>query len=158
MCGIFGIAGAKNNAAQVVIRALKKMEYRGYDSWGICVKAGGKLARERHIGKIGEAKTRLSHSSIGLGHTRWATHGGVTEGNAHPHLSGDEKLCLVHNGIVENFLELKQKLRGYKFQSETDTEVALHLFEEVGLLPGFKQIIGMNSFILLDSEKMSRRP
>ncbi len=153
MCGIFGIAGAKNNAAQVVIRALKKMEYRGYDSWGICVKAGGKLARERHIGKIGEAKTRLSHSSIGLGHTRWATHGGVTEGNAHPHLSGDEKLCLVHNGIVENFLELKQKLRGYKFQSETDTEVALHLFEEVGLLPGFKQIIGMNSFILLDSEK-----
>lgn len=153
MCGIFGIAGAKNNAAEVVINGLKKLEYRGYDSWGICVKENGKLVRERHIGKIGEAKTSLPLSPIGLGHTRWATHGGVTEGNAHPHLSCDEKLCLVHNGIVENFVGLKQRLGKHKWQSETDTEVALHLFEEVGLLAGFKKIIGMNAFILLDSGK-----
>lgn len=151
MCGIFGVVGIKNNAAEVVIEGLKKLEYRGYDSWGICVETRGKLVRERHTGKIGEAKTILPASPIGLGHTRWATHGGVTEGNAHPHLSCDQKLCLVHNGIVENFLELKQKLKGHKFQSETDTEVALHLFEEAGWLDGFKQIIGMNAFILLDS-------
>ncbi len=151
MCGIFGVVGTTNKAAEVVMAGLKKLEYRGYDSWGISVSAKGRLVRERHVGKIGEAKTRLTKSSIGLGHTRWATHGGVTIGNAHPHLDCTKTLCLVHNGIVENFLELKQKLSGHHFQSETDTEVALHLFEECGLLKGFKQIVGMNAFILLDS-------
>lgn len=153
MCGIFGVVGADNNAAAVVMAGLKKLEYRGYDSWGITVKQDKKLVRERHVGKIGSAKTKLPSSNIGLGHTRWATHGGVTVGNAHPHLDCTETLCLVHNGIVENFLELKQKLSGHCFQSETDTEVALHLFEECGLLKGFKQIVGMNAFILLDSAK-----
>lgn len=153
MCGIFGVVGADNNAAAVVMAGLKKLEYRGYDSWGITVKQDKKLVRERHVGKIGSAQTKLPASNIGLGHTRWATHGGVTVGNAHPHLDCTETLCLVHNGIVENFLELKQKLSGHCFQSETDTEVALHLFEECGLLKGFKQIVGMNAFILLDSAK-----
>lgn len=151
MCGIFGVAGSQKNAAKVIIEGLKKLEYRGYDSWGICVEKNNKLVRERHTGKIGLANTKLPEATIGLGHTRWATHGGVTVENAHPHLSCDQKLCLVHNGIVENFLELKQKLGHHKWQSETDTEVALHLFEEVGWLEGFKQIIGMNAFILLDS-------
>jgi glucosamine--fructose-6-phosphate aminotransferase (isomerizing) len=151
MCGIFGVVGKYHNAAEIIWEGLKKLEYRGYDSWGIAVKEDGKLVRERHTGKIGERKTSLPQSSIGLGHTRWATHGGVTIGNAHPHLSCDGKLCLVHNGIVENFLEIKQKLKGHHWQSETDTEVALHLIEEVGLLKAFKKIIGMNAFILLDS-------
>lgn len=153
MCGIFGVVGTTNKAAEVVMAGLKKLEYRGYDSWGITVKLDKKLVRERHVGKIGSAQTKLPASNIGLGHTRWATHGGVTVGNAHPHLDCTETLCLVHNGIVENFLELKQKLSGHCFQSETDTEVALHLFEECGLLKGFKQIVGMNAFILLDSAK-----
>lgn len=151
MCGIFGVVGQKNDAAQVVLAGLKKLEYRGYDSWGIVVKQANKLIRERHVGKIGSAKTKLPDSHIGLGHTRWATHGGVTVGNAHPHLDCTQTLSLVHNGIVENFLELKQSLSGHCFQSETDTEVALHLFEKFGLLKGFKQIVGMNAFILLDS-------
>ncbi len=151
MCGIFGVVGKQNNAAQKVLAGLKRLEYRGYDSWGIAVKKDGGLVRERHVGKIGGAKTKLPQSTIGLGHTRWATHGGVTEGNAHPHFDCKNKLCLVHNGIVENFLELKQKLKGHQFRSETDTEVAAHLFEDQGLLEGFKKIIGMNAFILLDS-------
>ncbi|MDP4031191.1 MAG: glutamine--fructose-6-phosphate transaminase (isomerizing) [Patescibacteria group bacterium] len=151
MCGIFGVVGQEKNAAQKVLAGLKRLEYRGYDSWGIAVKKNNGLIRERHVGKIGGAVTKLPASTIGLGHTRWATHGGVTEGNAHPHFDCNQKLCLVHNGIVENFLELKAKLTGHKFLSQTDTEVALHLFESVGLMAGFKQVVGMNAFILLDS-------
>lgn len=151
MCGIFGVVGTKNNAAQVVLSGLSQLEYRGYDSWGIAVSVKGRLFRERHVGKIGGAKTRLGEATIGLGHTRWATHGGVTENNAHPHFDCRSQLCLVHNGIVENFLQLKQKLKGHVFQSETDTEVAVHLFEELGLVKGFNRIVGMNAFILLDS-------
>ncbi len=151
MCGIFGVVGKNQDAAQKVLAGLKRLEYRGYDSWGISVKKDGGLVRERHVGKIGAAETNLPASTIGLGHTRWATHGGVTESNAHPHFDCHNRLCLVHNGIVENFLQLKQKLKGHKFLSETDTEVAVHLFEEIGLLRGFKKIIGMNAFILLDS-------
>lgn len=153
MCGIFGVVGARNNAAQLVLDGLKNLEYRGYDSWGIVVAGKEGLVRERHVGKIGGATTRLPSSTLGLGHTRWATHGGVSEGNAHPHFDCSEKLCLVHNGIVENFLELKQKLKGHKFLSETDTEAAVHWFEEKGLLAGFKQIVGMNAFIVLDSRR-----
>lgn len=161
MCGIFGIVGAKDNAAQIVLSGLKKLEYRGYDSWGITVKKNSMLVRERHTGKINQAKTKLPPSSIGLGHTRWATHGGVTIGNAHPHLSCDQKLCLVHNGIVENFRPLKQKLvKNHKFSSETDTEVALHLIEEnakssqllKATQKSFKKITGMNALIVLSAD------
>lgn len=154
MCGIFGVVGREANAPRVVLDGLKKLEYRGYDSWGIAVKnqAGG-LVRERHVGKIGRARTSLPESAIGLGHTRWATHGGVSVGNAHPHFDCRRRLCLVHNGIVENFLELKQELTGHKFVSQTDTEVALHLFEAAGWLAGFKRVVGMNAFILLDAAK-----
>jgi len=161
MCGIFGVVGKQKNAAKVVIEGLKKLEYRGYDSWGIAVKNNGKLTRERHIGKIGGAETRLPDSNIGLGHTRWATHGGVTEGNAHPHLDCSGTLCLVHNGIVENFLSLKEKLASHKFESETDTEVALHLVEKLhqkadlfaALRQAYNQVTGMNAFIVFSSQK-----
>src|SRR3989338_1849322 len=161
MCGIFGVVDKQKNAAKVVIEGLKKLEYRGYDSWGIAVKEDGQLVRERHVGKIGEAKTSLPASSIGLGHTRWATHGGVTEGNAHPHLDCSGTLCLVHNGIVENFLSLKEKLGDHKFESETDTEVALHLVEKLhqradlfaALRQAYNQVTGMNAFIVFSSKK-----
>ncbi|MCX6817186.1 MAG: glutamine--fructose-6-phosphate transaminase (isomerizing) [Candidatus Beckwithbacteria bacterium] len=161
MCGIFGVIGQTNNAAQLVLEGLIKLEYRGYDSWGISVKQDGRLVRERHTGKISQAKTKLPPSTIGLGHTRWATHGGVTVGNAHPHLSCDQKLSLVHNGIVENFRTLKEKLiLNHKFTSETDTEVALHLIEEkakqLDLLSAvkaaFKEISGMNALIVLSAD------
>ena len=162
MCGIFGVVGGTNNAAAVVMAGLKKLEYRGYDSWGITVKQDKKLVRERHVGKIGSAQTKLPASDIGLGHTRWATHGGVTVGNAHPHLDCTQTLCLVHNGIVENFRPLKEKLiHQHRFLSETDTEVALHLIEEqVKRLPllsavkqAFQQISGMNALILLSAKE-----
>ena len=159
MCGIFGVVG-KKNAAKTVLAGLKKLEYRGYDSWGIAIKENGQLTRERHVGKIGQAKTKLPTSSIGLGHTRWATHGGVTVGNAHPHLDCQEKLCLVHNGIVENYRQIKTSLKDHQFQSETDTEVALHLIEEEvkktkafkAVQATYKKVHGMNAFILLNAD------
>jgi glucosamine--fructose-6-phosphate aminotransferase (isomerizing) len=86
MCGIFGYVGSDQDAAAVVLRALKKLEYRGYDSWGVAVASDGGAFLERRVGKIGEAVATLPASPIGLGHTRWATHGGVTQPNAHPHL------------------------------------------------------------------------
>ena len=162
MCGIFGLVGGKKNAAQVVINGLKKLEYRGYDSWGIAVRAKDTIKVERQVGKIGQAKTTLPKSNLGLGHTRWATHGGVTIGNARPHLDCQKKLCLVHNGIVENFRPLKEKLlKNHHFSSETDSEVALHQIEEnhktMSLLKAvkttFKQVHGMNALIVLNSKK-----
>jgi len=132
MCGIFGYVGKQNKAADIVLEGLKLLEYRGYDSWGIAVKQEKKLAYEKHVGKIGDAKVNLPQSSLGIGHTRWATHGGVTEKNAHPHLDCTKTIAVVHNGIVENFQELKTELieKGHKFISETDTEVIPHLVEE----------------------------
>lgn len=132
MCGIFGYVGNKNNAAQIVFEGLKLLEYRGYDSWGVAVKQGKKLVFEKHVGKIGEAKVNLPQSNLGIGHTRWATHGGVTVANAHPHIDCTGQIAVVHNGIVENFQELKTELikKGHKFISETDTEVIPHLVEE----------------------------
>jgi len=132
MCGIFGYVGKQNKAADIVLEGLKLLEYRGYDSWGTAVKLGKKLVYEKHVGKIGDAKVNLPQSSLGIGHTRWATHGGVTEKNAHPHLDCTKSIAVVHNGIVENFQELKVELikKGHKFVSETDTEVIPHLIEE----------------------------
>jgi glucosamine--fructose-6-phosphate aminotransferase (isomerizing) len=132
MCGIVGYVGKENGAATTVLEGLKLLEYRGYDSWGIAVKQGKKLVYEKHVGKIGNAKIDLPKSILGIGHTRWATHGGVTDKNAHPHLDCTKTIAVVHNGIVENFQELKAELikKGHKFISETDTEVIPHLIEE----------------------------
>src|SRR5438477_13041435 len=137
MCGIFGYVGAREAAPQLVLAGLKKLEYRGYDSWGIAARtdASAGLARllvEKHTGKIGQASTSLPGGQLALGHTRWATHGGVTDANAHPHLDCQGRLAVIHNGIIENHAELRRDLlaAGHAFVSQTDTEVVCHLLEE----------------------------
>jgi glutamine---fructose-6-phosphate transaminase (isomerizing) len=130
MCGIVGIAG-RNDAAPVILEALKRLEYRGYDSAGIATLVHGHIERRRAPGKLSKLADALAKHPLsgrtGIGHTRWATHGAPTEGNAHPHASA--RVALVHNGIIENFRELRAELmaKGHKFESETDTEVAVHL-------------------------------
>jgi len=132
MCGIVGYFG-KEKGADVVVEGLKKLEYRGYDSWGIACKSGQNVELFKQTGKIGQfdlakEKPKL-RADIAIGHTRWATHGGVTKNNAHPHFSNDKRIHVVHNGIIENYQELRKSLekRGIKFNSETDTEVLPHL-------------------------------
>jgi glutamine---fructose-6-phosphate transaminase (isomerizing) len=133
MCGIVGILGAKPVAEQLV-DALKRLEYRGYDSAGVATLEQGVLGRRRAEGKLRALETRLEREplggTIGIGHTRWATHGRPTEDNAHPHAT--EAVAVVHNGIIENFRELREQLtkRGRKFVSDTDTEAVAHLVSE----------------------------
>lgn len=127
MCGIIGYKGPRN-ANDTVLKGLKNLEYRGYDSWGVVTKKGNALHIVKHVGKIGEVSLQdlhLPESNISLGHTRWATHGNVSEVNAHPHASMDKKIAVVHNGIVENFQQLRQMLlkKGFTFRSSTDTEI-----------------------------------
>ncbi|GAA2179275.1 glutamine--fructose-6-phosphate transaminase (isomerizing) [Brooklawnia cerclae] len=133
MCGIIGYVGPQD-AQQVIIDGLRRMEYRGYDSAGIAVVAGGRLSTAKKAGKLTNleavlASAPLPASNQGIGHTRWATHGAPTDVNAHPHVSNDGRVALVHNGIIENFAELRAELEaeGTTFVSETDTEVAAHL-------------------------------
>src|ERR1700682_2525800 len=132
MCGIFGYVGTRNEAPQLVLAGLKKLEYRGYDSWGIASRQDEQLLVEKHVGKIGHATTGLAGSGAALGHTRWATHGGVTHANAHPHLDCHGRLAVIHNGIIENHTELKRELlrAGHTFLSQTDTEVVAHMLED----------------------------
>ena len=132
MCGIFGYLGDKENAAEILLEGLKRLEYRGYDSWGVAVIDNGGIKVDKHTGKTGNATVKLPKSTVGYGHTRWATHGGVTDINAHPHLDCNKKIAVIHNGIVENYLEIKKELlkKGHTFISETDTEVIVHLIEE----------------------------
>jgi len=133
MCGIIGIIGGEPAAPQL-IAALKRLEYRGYDSAGVATLERGVLTRRRAEGKLKNLESRLRNEplsgTIGIGHTRWATHGRPTENNAHPHAT--EKLAVVHNGIIENFAELRRELQadGAKFQTDTDTEVVAHLVTE----------------------------
>ena len=135
MCGIVGYTGA-DSAAPILLKGLGRLEYRGYDSAGIAVMHEGMIRVEKVSGRIAKLceKTRdgaLVPGLTGIGHTRWATHGAPTDSNAHPHLSNDGRFAIVHNGIIENYLELRQELiaDGYVFRSETDTETVVHLLE-----------------------------
>lgn len=136
MCGIVGFTGAQE-AAPILLEGLKKLEYRGYDSAGIAVMDGNSISVNKVTGRIANLceKTddgKAVKGGTGIGHTRWATHGAPTSENAHPHLSNDGKFAVVHNGIIENYMSLREKLisEGYHFESETDTEVIVHLIEK----------------------------
>ena len=165
MCGIFGYVGREEHAADLVLRGLKKLEYRGYDSWGVAVGHRDQVVVEKRTGKIGEAAPDLPTSTIGIGHTRWATHGGVTQDNAHPHLDCEGRLAIIHNGIVSNYRELREPLvrAGHRFRSETDTEVVAHLLEEglastpagpeqlvTATMAVFRRLQGLNAIAVAD--------
>ena len=132
MCGIVGYIGNKE-ALPILIGGLKKLEYRGYDSAGVAILCNNKIETERSSGKIAALENKIKchpmHGTVGISHTRWATHGAPTEANAHPHKSYNGKISVVHNGIIENYISIKAKLEseGIKFLSETDTEVIPHL-------------------------------
>jgi glucosamine--fructose-6-phosphate aminotransferase (isomerizing) len=134
MCGIFGYIGKNTDAVDMAVEGLKSLEYRGYDSWGVTWKEKGTLNIKKQIGKISgvNGKELCEDSSLTIGHTRWATHGGVTVENAHPHMNEDRTIAVVHNGIVENYQELRDDLKkkGHVFVSETDSEIIPHLIEE----------------------------
>ena len=135
MCSIIGYKG-NEHASSVLVEGLRKMEYRGYDSVGIATIKSGKLLIRKGVGKVAEVNKSLRldelPGNLGIGHTRWATHGGIVDSNAHPHLACKSTIAVVHNGIIENYNELKDELNrsGHKFKSETDSEVIAHLLEE----------------------------
>ena len=135
MCSIIGYYG-NGDAAPILVKGLKRMEYRGYDSVGIATKSNNQILVKKGIGKVVEVNNRFQldklPGNVGVGHTRWATHGKVTDANAHPHSSNSGKIAIVHNGIIENFSELKAELQkeGYTFQSETDSEVIANLLQK----------------------------
>ncbi len=168
MCGIFGYVGSRRDAAKLVLEGLKRLEYRGYDSWGVAVVPQSKIEKNKIVvkkkaGKIGTASvSELPASSLGFGHTRWATHGGVTDINAHPHLDCTGTIAVIHNGIFENYEPIKAKLvkKGHAFVSETDTEVISHLIEEYTKTMMFSKAVqrvynemeGLNAFIVIRSQ------
>ena len=134
MCGIIGYTGYRQ-AASICYNALERLEYRGYDSVGIAIANHGQIEVRKDTGKVAEVNDKVNFlemtGTTGIGHTRWATHGGVTKENAHPHISNNEKIVVIHNGIVENYQEIKQRLtkEGFTFYSETDTETIPNLIE-----------------------------
>jgi glucosamine--fructose-6-phosphate aminotransferase (isomerizing) len=135
MCGIIGYVG-KRNALPILLEGLKRLEYRGYDSAGVALLQDGKLQIKKCVGKVSQleeaTKELKSTATVGIGHTRWATHGVPNDINAHPHLDCHNRIALIHNGVIENYATLKKKLEtlGHVFKSDTDTEVLVHLIEE----------------------------
>jgi glutamine---fructose-6-phosphate transaminase (isomerizing) len=174
MCGIFAYVSKNNETAKLVLDGLKILEYRGYDSWGIASRQRTKdkelrtkFVVEKRVGKISDSVLSSQFSvpsSLAIGHTRWATHGGVTVENAHPHLDCSKKISVVHNGIVENFDIIKNELikKGHKFLSGTDSEVIAHLIEEysktrgfaTAVRDGFKKLKGMNAIVVANAQSL----
>jgi glucosamine--fructose-6-phosphate aminotransferase (isomerizing) len=165
MCGIIAYKGKKDGVG-IVLNGLRKLEYRGYDSWGIAVPTD-RIRVVKNIGKVGEVAVEEVSSlgadqPVAMGHSRWATTGAVTASNAHPHVSNDGRMALVHNGIVENFRELKEELlsNGYNFVSETDSEVIInliqHLRHDLSLVEAIRQAFlrlhGRNAIVVMDHE------
>lgn len=134
MCGIFGYCGSKKNAGEIVIKGLKNLEYRGYDSWGVAIQKKGEIKIVKDIGKISNVESQdfQEESTVAMAHSRWATHGGVTQENSHPHVSQDGTVAVIHNGIVENFQDLQVELKnkGYTFNFQIDTAVIPNLIQE----------------------------
>jgi glucosamine--fructose-6-phosphate aminotransferase (isomerizing) len=172
MCGIIGYIG-KSDATPILVDGLRRLEYRGYDSAGVATVANGKMELRKCAGRIASLSQLIQkdpvHGFSGIGHTRWATHGGVTDNNAHPHLDQSGKLALIHNGVIENFQLLRDQLlsQGHTFRSETDTEVLAHLIGHIfdgtpgprdkkNLLNAFrlalKQVVGTYGLALFHSE------
>src|SRR6187549_1213696 len=168
MCGIVGYVGPEN-ATPVLVDGLRRLEYRGYDSAGVAVIAGDGIERRRAAGKLrnleGVLETSPVAGHIGVGHTRWATHGRPNEENAHPHSDASGRLVVVHNGIIENYLELKERLAaaGVVFQTETDTEVVAHLVAsyyesslEEATARAVSDLRGIYSLVLMHADEPDR--
>ena len=164
MCGIIAYNGSKD-VLPILIDGLKRLEYRGYDSAGVAIFDGQKIAVTKKKGKVSILESGIDDSvksAIGIGHTRWATHGVPNDVNAHPHLSNDGSIALVHNGIIENYQELKDALvdLGYEFKSDTDTEVLSHLIQELrdsrdltftdAVKEALKKVVGAYALVIMD--------
>jgi len=165
MCGIVGYIGPKP-VVPVLLDGLRRLEYRGYDSAGVAVVQDGDIQVRRSAGKLinleSAIKTKPLAGIYGLGHTRWATHGRPTEENAHPHRDGSGRIVVVHNGIIENYLEIKRELtnEGHKFESETDTEVVAHLVQkewkddglENAVVRAMQRVRGLFALVLMSAD------
>ncbi|AEF25278.1 glutamine--fructose-6-phosphate transaminase (isomerizing) [Streptococcus parauberis] len=165
MCGIVGVVGNRN-ATDILMQGLEKLEYRGYDSAGIFVANGDRSSLVKSVGRIADLRAKIGidvAGHTGIGHTRWATHGQATEENAHPHTSATGRFVLVHNGVIENYLQMKEEyLAGHDFKGQTDTEIAVHLIgkfvdeDGMSVLEAFKKALsiieGSYAFALIDRE------
>ena len=169
MCGIVGYIGHRE-AYPIIIKGLQRLEYRGYDSAGIALYDGSDIKLSKTKGKVSDLKERLedeisTHGTLGIGHTRWATHGVPNDINSHPHYSNSGDLVIIHNGIIENYDSLKKELikRGYSFKSDTDTEVLVNLIEDVkrnentklgkAVQTALNQVIGAYAIAVFDRNK-----
>ena len=169
MCGIVGYIGHRE-AYPIIINGLKRLEYRGYDSAGIALYDGSKIQLAKTKGKVVDleaqvAKDITTNGSLGIGHTRWATHGVPNDVNSHPHYSNSGDLVIIHNGIIENYASIKIELikRGYVFHSDTDTEVLVNLIEEIKNKQGVKlgkavqialnEVVGAYAIAVFDQKK-----